>query len=80
MPYITRVRNKANIVKLMHVTQHKPGATSNVILWADHYVMAMRQTADHVDARFKIVCRAMQNHVITPCTICHHASEIGIPR
>ena len=59
MPYITRVRNKANIVKLMHVTQHKPVATSNIILWADHYVMAMWQTADHVDARLKTVCRAV---------------------
>ena len=57
MPYITRVRNKANIVKLMHVTQHKPVATK--ILWTDHYVMAMWQTADHVDARFKTVCRAL---------------------
>ena len=51
--------NKANIVKLEHVTQHKPVATSNIILWADHYVMAMLQTADHVDARLKTVCRAM---------------------
>ena len=59
MPYITRVRNKANIVKLMHVTQHKPVATTNIILWADHYVMAMWKTADHVDARLKTVCSAV---------------------
>ena len=72
--------NKANIVKLVQVTQHKPVATSNIKLWADHYVMAMRKTADHVDARLKTVCRAVQNHVITPCTICHHACEVGIPR
>ena len=51
--------NKANIVKLEHVTQHKPVATSNIILWADHYVMPMLQTADHVDARLKTVCRAV---------------------
>ena len=59
MPYITRVRNMANIVKLTHVTQHKPVATSNIILWTDHYVMAMWQTTDHVDARLKTVCRAV---------------------
>ena len=51
--------NKANIMKLEHVTQHQPVATSNIILWADHYVMTMLQTADHVDARFKTVCRAV---------------------
>ena len=59
MPQITRVRNKAKIVKLMHVAQHKPVATRNIILWIDYYVMAMRQTADHVYARFKTVCRAV---------------------
>ena len=72
--------NKTNIVKLMHVTQYKPVATSNIILWADHYIMVMRQTADHVDASFKAVCRTMENHVITPCTICHHVSEVSVPR
>ena len=51
--------NKANIVKLVHMTQHKPVSTTNIKLWADHYVMAMRKTADHVDARFKTVCRAV---------------------
>ena len=43
--------NKANIVKLVHMTQHKPVSTTNIKLWADHYVMAMRKTADHMDAR-----------------------------
>ena len=51
--------NKANIVKLVHMAQHKPVATTNIKLWADHYVMAMRKTADHVDARLKTVCRAV---------------------
>ena len=49
--------NKTNIVKLMHKTQHKPIVTSNIILWADHYVMVIWQTADHVNACFKVVCR-----------------------
>ena len=35
-------------MKLMHVTQHKPVVTSIIILWANHYVIMMRQTADHV--------------------------------
>ena len=66
----------------MHVTQHKSVATStsSIILWANHYVMVMRQTADHVDARSKTVCRSVKNHVITPCPICHHACEVRIPR
>ena len=51
--------NKANIVMLVQVTQHKPVATSNIKFWADRYVMAMRKTANHVDARSKTVCRAM---------------------
>ena len=46
-------------MKLVHVTQHKPVATSNIKLRADHYVMAMWKTADHVDARLKTVCRAV---------------------
>ena len=46
-------------MKLVHVTQQKPVATSNIKLWADHYVMAMRKTADHVDASLKTVCRAV---------------------
>ena len=72
--------NKTNIVKLMHKTQHKPIVTSNIILWADHYVMVMRQTAYHVNACFKAVCSTMENHVITPCTICLHACEVSVPR
>ena len=67
-------------MQLVHVTQHKSVATSNIILWANHYVIVMRQTADHVDARCKTVCRSVKNHVITPCTICHHVCEVGIPR
>ena len=51
--------NKTNIVKLEHVTQHKPVANSNIILWADHYIVAMLQAADHVDERLKTVCRAV---------------------
>ena len=46
------------MVQLMHVTQHKAVATSNIILWADHYVIMMRQTTDHVGARFKTVAAA----------------------
>ena len=42
----------------MHVTQHKSVATSNIILWANHYVIVMRQTTDHVDARFETVAGA----------------------
>ena len=52
------------------MTQHKSVATSNIVLWTDPYVMVMRQTADHVNARLKTVCCTMQNHVITPCTAC----------
>ena len=52
-------------MKLVHVTQHKSVGTSNIILWADPYVIVMRQTVDHVDARLKKVCCTMQNHVIT---------------
>ena len=52
-------------MKLVHVTQHKSVATSNIILWADPYVIVMRQTVDHVDARLKTVCCTIQNHVIT---------------
>ena len=51
--------NKANIVKLVQVTQHQPVATSNIKLWADHYVIAMWKTANHMDARSKKVCRAV---------------------
>ena len=61
--------NKTNIVKLIRVTQHKLVGTSNIILWAGHYVMVMRQTADHMDASFKAVCSTTENHVITPCTM-----------
>ena len=46
-------------MKLVQVTEHQPVATSNIKLGADHYVMAMRKTADHVDARLKTVCRAV---------------------
>ena len=72
--------NKTNIVKLMHVTQHKPVATSNIVLWADHYVMVMRQTADHVDPSFKAVCSTTDNYAITPCTICLRVCEVRVPR
>ena len=68
--------NKTDIVKLMHVTQYKAGAS--IILWADHYFIVM--TAYHVNACLKVICCTMENHVITPCTICHHACEVGIPR
>ena len=62
-------------MKLMHVTQHKPVVNSIIIhvLWANYDVIVMRQTADHVNTRFKAGRRTMENHVITPCTICHHA-------
>ena len=77
---VSFMRNKTNIVKLMHVIQHKPVATSNIILWSDHYVMVMRQTAYLVDPSFKAVCSTTENHVITPCTICLHACKVSIPR
>ena len=67
-------------MKFMHVTQHKPVVTIIIILWAKYDVIMMRQTADHVNTRFKAVCRTMENHVITPCTICHHACQVIIPR
>ena len=68
--------NKTDIVKLMHVTQYKAGAS--IIFWADHYFIVM--TAYHVNACLKEIRCTMENHVITPCTICHHACEVGIPR
>ena len=68
--------NKTDIVKLMHVTQYKVGAS--IILWADHYFIVM--TAYHVNACLKEICCTVENHVITPCTICHHACEVDIPR
>ena len=72
--------DKTNIVELMHVTQHKSVATSIIILWADQYVIVMRHTADHVDARPKAVCKTMENHVITPCALYHHTCEVRFPR
>ena len=60
-------------MKLMHVTQHKPVVTSIIILWANYDVIVMRQTADHVNTCLKAARRTMENHVITPCTISHHA-------
>ena len=57
--------NKTNVVKLVHVTQHKLVDTSNIIIWADYNVIVMRQTADHVNASFKAVCSTIENHVIT---------------
>ena len=72
--------DKTNIVELMHVTQYKSVATSIIILWANQYVSVMRHTADHVDARPKAVCNTMENHVITPCALYHHACEIRFPR
>ena len=49
--------NEADIVKVMNVAQHKSSATSDIILWADHYVKVM--TADHLNACFKVVCCTM---------------------
>ena len=46
------MRNKTDIVKLMHVTQYKAGAS--IILWADHYFIVM--TAYHVNACLKVIC------------------------
>ena len=70
--------NKTEIVMLMHVTKYKAGISSNIILWADQYFIVM--TAYHDNAYFKVVCCTMENHVITPCTIFHHACEVRIPR
>ena len=67
-------------MKLMHVTQKKSVAASIIILWANHYDIAIRQTTDHMNTCFKAVCRSMENDVITPCTICHHVCEVSIPR
>ena len=67
-------------MKLMHVTQHKSAVTIIIILWANYDVIMKRQTADHVNTCFKAVCRTMENHVITPCTICHHSCQVIIPR
>ena len=60
-------------VKFVRVSQHKP-------VTADHYVIVTCRTVVHVDACFKAVCSTMQNHVITPCIICHDTYEVGIPR
>ena len=60
-------------VKLVRVSQHKP-------VTAGHYVIVTWRTVGHVYACFKAVCSTMQNHVITPCIICHEACEVGIPR
>ena len=46
--------NEADIVKLVHVTQHESVASSNIILWANYYVIVM--TTDHLNACFKAVC------------------------
>ena len=70
--------NKTDIVMLMHVTQYKAGASSNIILWADHYFIVI--TTYHVNACLKVICCTMENQVITPCTIRHHACEVDIPR
>ena len=58
-------------VKLVRVSQHKP-------VTAGHYVIVTWRTVDQVDAGFKAVCRTKENHVITPCIICHEACEVGI--
>ena len=67
-------------MKLIHVTQHKPVVTSIIILWANHYVIMMPQTADHVNTCFKTICRTKESHVITPYAICQHACQVRIPR
>ena len=46
--------NEADIVKLVHVTQHESVASSNIILWTNYYVIVM--TTDHLNACFKAVC------------------------
>ena len=65
---------------LMQVSQYKPLTARSSTLWVNYYVMMTLQTRDHMNACVKAVCRTVENHVITRCTICHHASEVGIPR
>ena len=70
--------SQADIVKLMYVSQHKLAAAPNITFWADSCVM--RQTADHVNFCFKVVCCSMENDVITPCAISCHATKVNRPR
>ena len=65
---------KANIVKLMHVTQHKRVAAGDITLWVDDDIIVMRETADHMHACLKVVCRTMENYMVTPCAVYCHVS------
>ena len=60
-------------VKFVLVSQHK-------LFTAGDYVIVTWRIVDQVDACFKAVCSTNENHVITPCIICHEACEVGIPK
>ena len=77
---LTSFGSKADIVMFVYVTKHKPVAAGNITLWADDYVMVVRQTADHVNAGFIEVCHSLENHVVTPCANFLHVSQVMSPR
>ena len=71
--------SKADIVHLMNMSQHKRFAFVNWTMWRNDYIIAMGQTADHTNARFKVVCCGTQNHVITPSAILFHVYQVFSP-
>ena len=70
---------KADIVHLMNMSQHERLAFVNWTMWRNDYIIAMGQTADHTNARFKVVCCGTQNHVITPSAILFHVYQVFSP-
>ena len=62
---------KADIVKLMNVSQHKGGWVSNCVLRMDYYFTI--KAADNTDGSLKVVCCSKQNHMVTPGTVFCHA-------
>ena len=62
---------KADIVKLMNVSQHKGGWVSYCVFWMDNYFTI--KAADNTDGSLKVVCCSKQNHMVTPGTIFRHA-------
>ena len=77
---LTWFGSKADIVMFKHMAQNKPAAAVNSTFWADIDIMTVRQTADHVNGCFKVVCRSMKDHVISPRAICRHVLKVISPR
>ena len=72
--------SKADIVMFKHVAQNEPAAAVNSTIWVDCDMVTTRQTADHVNGGFEVVCRSMKDHVISPRAICHHVLKVISPR